>query len=353
MSSFAMSPVSGLRNSGAGSNQYFNNNMRMPTPYDTLNWGGGSGDNPTDPGGGSNPGPIPPPGTLPGTYNSGTGKPGPTAQFTPWYSPSENVAGSGAPSDLGHGIEAVGLQYPGMSADFAAWLTSQMGQGLSAFGGQTQLPTGGMTNAGQLSAGMNPLLAQLSQFFQTGQGGGMPGMSNLADIANNGVSALPQWQAMIAAMGQNTAQNQANLQEQFAGMGSLAGSPFGTAMSNYMQQTNLDQNALLGQLTQSNIQNIQMPAINELFSGSQTMASGLQSMDQSAIDRMYQQFQLDQPQNNPLLGDMMGLSTLYPPTNKTPTAMENINSGMQGAGSLLQGIGSIENSGGNSGQLTF
>ena len=69
----------------------------------------------------------------------------------------------------------------------------------------------------------------------------MPGMSNLLNIANNGVSALPEWQSMVAAMGQNTAQNQANLQEQFAGMGDLAGSPFGTAMSNYMQQTNLDQ----------------------------------------------------------------------------------------------------------------
>jgi hypothetical protein len=350
---------------GAGSNQYFGTMPGMFNPYsggpsvppvrpNELIFGGGyTGYTGPDGGGGGGPdGPILPPGGFE-DGGGGGGRGGVNSssvtQFTPPFAPGQNVSGPGLPADLGHGIEATGLQYPGLSADMAAWLTSQMGQGLSAFGGITQLPTGGQTAPGQLSAGMNPLLAQLAQFFQTGQGGSMPGMSTLADIANNGVSALPEWQSMVAAMGQNTAQNEAQLKEQFAGMGDLAGSPFATGISNYLQQTNLDQNALLGQLQQSNIQNIQMPAINELFQGSQAMAGGLQTMDQEAINRMYQQFQLDQPQNNPLLQDMMGMATLYPPTNKTPSAAELFNQGMSGAGQLMQGIGSINNNppGGN------
>ena len=262
-------------------------------------------------------------------------------QASPQSGGAYNQGGAG-PADssknIGSGIVATGLQYPGLSASLAAYLESQMGQGMSPFNLSTQMPTGGATQPGQLTAGLNPLLQQLMQFFQTGQGGG-PGLSNLANIANNGVSALPEWQQMIAAQQQNIGQNQANLAEQFGFSGNLAGSPFGTAMSNYMQGTTAQQNALLGQLQQSNIQNIQMPAMESLFQGSQAMASGLQNYDQSAIDRMYQQFQTDSPQNNPLLQYQMGMSTLYPPTTKTPTTWDMMN----------QTIGALSGSGFSSG----
>lgn len=316
-------PVSG---GGFGSNQYFNN---IPTF--------------------ANPGQAPSPTTNGQQPASGN----------PYLSPQEgsggfNQGGYGShdsATNIGHGIMATNLQYPGLSASMADYLGSQMGQGVSPFNLSTMMPTGGQTQPGQLTAGMNPLLQQLMSFFQTGQGGGMPGMSNLANIANNGVSALPEWQSMIAAQQQNIGQNQAQLKEQFAGMGDLAGSPFGNAMSNYMQQTTLDQNSLLGQLQQSNIQNIQMPAINELFSGSQQMASGLQNLDQSAIDKMYQQYQTDAPQNNPLLQYQMGMSTLYPPTQKTPTTWDMLNNtigAISGAG-----MSSSSGPGGSSTSLTF
>lgn len=275
--------------SGSGSNQYFNS---IPTF--------------------ANPGQAPSP-TSSGAFTG----------YNPYD--ANNPMAKSHQTNIGGGIHATNLQYPGMSQNLVDFLNSQIGQGISQFGGSVGLPTGGQSQSGQLTAGMNPLLQQLMQFFQTGQGGGMPGMSNLANIANNGVSALPEWQSMIAAQQQNIGQNEAQLKEQFAGMGGLAGSPFGNAMSNYMQQTTLDQNALLGQLQQSNIQNIQMPAIESLFGGSQQMASGLQNMDQSAIDRMYQQFQTDAPQNNPLLQLQGAFGSLYPPTQKTPTTWDMIN----------------------------
>jgi hypothetical protein len=76
---------------------------------------------------------------------------------------------------------------------------------------------------------------------------------------------------------------------------------------------------LLGQLQQSNIQNIQMPAIQEMLSGATSMAGGLQSLDQQAIQNQLSQFEYVQPQNNPVLQDIMGMSALYPPTTATPT----------------------------------
>lgn len=327
-----------------GSNQFTGNfTPRMPamfTPGNTATPGGGGYSSPYPMFG--NPYQVP----ESGGWNNPTSGPfgGPLAS-------KQGVAEPGATHNLGHGIMTTGLQFPGLASNFADYINSQIGQGLTPFNLSTQLPTGGMTQPGQLTAGLNPLLQQLQNFFMTGQGGGMPGMQNLSTIANQGVSALPEWQAMVAAMNQNTQQNEANLKEQFASMGDLAGSPFGTAMSNYLQQTNLDQNSLLGQLTQSNIQNIQMPAIESLFGGSQQMAGGLQALDQQAIQNMYQEFQRIQPQNNPLMQYMMGLGTLYPPTTKTPTTWDMVNSTL----SALSGAGMSKSSGpgGDSTQISF
>jgi hypothetical protein len=289
------------------------------------------------PGGGNNPYQVPTQGPAGG-------------QYYPWGSADPNYGGAAkqgrttnpGSENIGSGIVATGLQYGGLSQDFADYLMSQIGGGLTPFNLQTMLPTGGMTQPGQLTAGMNPLLSQLSNFFMTGQGGGVPGLQQMGNIANNGISALPEWQSMIQAQQQNIQQNQANLKEQFGYMGNLAGSPAATGLSNYAQQTTADQNALLGQLQQQNILQGQIPLMQNLFGGAQQMAGGLQGLDQQAIQNMYQEFQRVSPQNNPLMQYIMGLSTLYPPTTKTPSTWENINStlgALSGSGFSTGGSG--------------
>lgn len=259
------------------------------------------------------------PGTGPLSY------PGDTAD-TGWTGASRQGRTTNPGSEnLGHGIIATGLQYGGLSQDFANYIMSQIGAGMSPFNLSTMLPTGGMTQPGQLTAGLNPLMQQLQSFYM-GQSTGLPGGNTMQDIANNGISALPEWQAMVNAQQQNIQQNQANLKEQFGAMGDLAGSPFGTAMSNYMQQTTADQNALLGQLQQQNILQGQIPLMQNLMQSGQQFGGALQGLDQQAIQNMYQEFQRVSPQNNPMLPYIQGLATLYPPTQKTPTTWENINS---------------------------
>lgn len=328
----------------AGSNQYFNGGPSMSSPGNT---GGMFGSNPPAGGGyfgsspyapTSNPYQVPMSGGYPDPGYGASG--GPLAPGGP--------TGPGASHNLGHGIIATGPQFPGLSNDFGNYIMSQIDQGMTPFNLSTPLPSGGTSAPGQLTAGMNPILQQLMSFFQGGSSSA-PGNNFMSTVANNGVSALPEWQSMVAAMGQNTAQNQANLAEQFGSMGDLAGSPFGTAMSNYMQQTNLDQNSLLAQLQQSNIQNIQMPAAESLFGAQQQFGSGLQSLDQTAITNMYNEFQRTQPQNNPLMQDAMGLATLFPPTTKTPTTMESINSTI----GALSGSGYSSSGGGSSSQIMF
>lgn len=317
---------------GAGDNQYGHFGMGMNSPGNTPKPGGV-----TPAWGGGNPYQVPgtgplsyPWGTLDPTHAGGSGKPGPSA-------------------NMGHGIIATGLEYPGLSQDMANFLIGQIGAGVSPFSLQTPLPDGGITQSGQLTASLNPLLKQLQSLFMGGNTS-IPGMNAMSNIANNGISALPQWQSMIQAQQQNIQQQQANLREQFAGMGDLAGSPFGTAMGNFQAQTTADQNALLGQLTQQNILQGQIPMISQLFQGSQQFGSGMQALDQQAIQNQLQEFMRTQPQNNPMIQDIMGMATLFPPTTKTPTTWENINStlgalsgsgfstggGSQGGGTSIQ-----------------
>lgn len=311
-------------NSGAGSNQYFGNSYgSMP----------GNTAAPVSNGGYFNSQPYNP--YMPPTQGA------PNNVNNPSIGQQSNNPGS---ENLGHGIIATGQQYPQLGDQLVSYLQGQIGQGLTPFGMSTPLPTGGMTQPGQLTAGMNPLLQQLAQFFQTGNGGSMPGMSQLSNIANNGVSALPEWQSMIQAQQQGIQQGQTNLQGQFASMGDLAGSGFGNAMQNYNQGTQATQNALLGQLQQSNIQNIQMPAIQSMLSGETQMASGLQNLDQSAINAYLQQYQTDQPQNNPLLSMAGSFGSMYPPTTKTPTSMQTF----EGLLSSLGGLGGFTTPGGTS-----
>lgn len=112
-----------------------------------------------------------------------------------------------------------------------------------------------------LSSLLNPSQGLQGDFlsFLSGGQSSIPGASQLGQMAQTGdpFNASPEWQAMIAAQQQNIQQNQANLKEQFGFAGDLSSSPFGTAMSNYEQQTTLDQNALLAQLMQSSFESAQ------------------------------------------------------------------------------------------------
>jgi hypothetical protein len=198
--------------------------------------------------------------------------------------------GSPNSKNLGHGIIQTGLQYPGLSSEWGTYLQSQIGQ--------------------SVNEQANPLMQQLSQFYQTGQGGG-PGMQSLATIANQGISALPEWQSMIAAMQPNIQQNEAQMKEQFAGMGDLAGSPFGTAMSNYASQTALGENSLLAQLQQQNI-GTQVGAAEYLQTGAQDMSNQLQQLAT-----------INMPQNNPMNQMTQQMSSMYAPTTNTPTSAQS------------------------------
>lgn len=217
---------------------------------------------------------------------------------------------------------------PNLTNALASFLQGQIGKGVTPFNLSTALPFGGVTGKGQLNAPANPLLQQLMQFFQTGQGGG-PGMQTLSTIANQGISALPEWQSMIQAQQQNIQQNEANLKEQFGFMGNLAGTPYGNAISNYMQQTTADQNALLGQLQQQNILQGQLPAAEFLNQGATQFGQYAQGVNQQAIQNLLQEFIRTSPQNNPLLGLEYGMGTTFMPV---------LNRGGQTGGGILGGL---------------
>jgi hypothetical protein len=217
---------------------------------------------------------------------------------------------------------------PNLTSNFFNYLNSQVGQGLPGFNQSVMMPsTGQMTQPGTLTAPLNPIMQQLEQFFQTGQGGPMTGV-------------LPMFNSQIAAMQQPIQQNMANIREQFASQGSLGSSEMGTALSNYMQGTNATEQSMLQQDT------MQALPLEMQFGG------GLQSLDQSAIQNALAQFQMDLPQNNPLLGYEANASTATLPLQKKPGGIGSALLG--GLGSILgdiPGIGSMFSSlfGGGSG----
>lgn len=306
-----------------------------------------SGSTPTGTGGGAS-------GAVPKT---GGFDPSPGQYFNP--AASAGYQNTGGTQNMGHGIFAQSSMYPQLSDSFAQFLQSMIGQGASPFNLSAPLPSGGTTNPGQLSAPMNPLMQSLMQLFMGNGQSNVPGANTLANVANNGISAMPEWQSMIDAQGQNIQQNQANLREQFSAMGGLAGSPFGTAMSNFQQQTTKDQNALLGYLNQQNILQGQLPAAQFMMSGAGQMGQFAQQQDQQTIDRMYNEFIRTQPEYNPLLQQMYGLSTTFAPTVQQPSGggilggllpgmMSGLGAGAGAAsggaglwGSILAGLGAI------------
>jgi hypothetical protein len=207
---------------------------------------------------------------------------------------------------------------PALTNQLLGYLGGNIGQGLPAFNQQVNLPSGGQTQPGQLTAGLNPVLQQL-QDFMTGKSGpgSLPGV-------------MPMWQSEMAAMQQPIQQNMANLREQFGSMGALGSSEFAQAGQNYMAQTSADEMALLTSAT--------MAALPSMTS----TGMDIQGIDQSAISNAYNQFMTDLPQNNPLMGDMMTAGFTFPGTyNKPPTELQAL-AGQ--AGNMLPTLGSAANS---------
>jgi hypothetical protein len=245
------------------------------------------------------------------------------------------------------GTHAVPPQYAGLAGSFANMLGGQVGQGVSPYNLSVPLPTGGSTQPGQLTAGENPLLQQLQGYF-SGQQSNAPGSNTLSTIANQGISALPEWQSMLAAMQQNIQQGQSNLAEQFAGLGGVAGTGFGNAMQQYNTQTALGENSLLGQLQQQNILQGQIPVAEGLQSQGQNLANTLQSLNQQAIQNQYGEFVRTSPQYNPLISNMQSMASIYPPTVTSGSGVGTLGGLLSGAG---QGAGSILGALGDAGLL--
>ena len=211
-----------------------------------------------------------PGGTSSGGYNYGTGRDPTTGRFSGagkagQYFP--NVPGG--KSDMGGNVFTAPTFDPGFTSQFYQMLQQIM----AGSGGGLQ----------------NNLLS-----FLGGGPSSIPGAAGMTEMANTGdpISALPEWQSMIAAQQQNIQQNQANLKEQFGFAGDLESSPFGTAMSNYMQQTSKDENALLAQLEQQAMESAmgrklsadtslmgmagaESQFLDQLFSGAATASPGL------------------------------------------------------------------------------
>lgn len=222
-----------------------------------------------------------------------------------YYGPGWTGAGGGP--ILGGGQFSVEQSMdPSLTQGLFNYLQGQIGRGVTPFNLRTALPFGGVTQPGQINA---------------------PGNQALETIATQGISALPEWQQMIAAQQQNIAQGRAGLEEQMGFMGNLAGSPGATGLANYDEQTVANQNALLGQLQQQNILQGQIP-----------VAEYTQGMNQQAIQNVMNEFMRTQPQYNPLLSLMFGGATSFNPVlNRAGQTGGGILGGLaQGAGSAAQ-----------------
>lgn len=273
----------------------------------------------------------------------------------PGVIPASNVPGvvppSGAPvgnpdrgtynfglTDWGSGFKAENPMFPNLSTAFGTFLQNYLGKGATPFNLQALLPSNGQaTGAGQLSAPMTQMLQQLQGLFSgqvdPSQAGALGGaFGTLSNVAKNGISAVPTWNTMVDAMQRQIGQGANNLREQFASMGALAGSPFGTAMSDYQNQSSKDLNSILAQMQYQGIQE-QLGAASGLLQGGNDLGQFIQGLDQASVDRLYNEFLRTQPEYNPLLGMLAGLSTTFQPVLSK-------NYGM-GAGAALQGIGSI------------
>jgi hypothetical protein len=314
-----------LQASGPGSNQYFNNNpAAVPMPGNTA------------------PGavpqqqqPMPPYATVPDWSTPGLV---PSAAYGQKNLTQRPIGGS---QNIGGGNVTIPTLDPALTSQLFTFLQSQIGQGVTPFNLSTPLPSGGQTQAGQLSAPLNPIETALMNFYQTGQGG-VPGQQALQQQAN-GINMTPEWQAMLDAMNGPQgpiARQYAQIAQQFGASGGIGGSPYAQAVTQFGEQTALDQNALLAQMTMQGLQ-LQQNAATTLQSGGQSFGSELQGLDQQAISNLLNQFMIDSPQNNPYLQYIFGASTSSPGAINSKTGVGAAGAAVSSAGDVLQGIADL------------
>lgn len=251
----------------------------------------------------------------------------------------------GAREGIGKGFQRFGPLSPEFTGSFYDFLFSQLGQGATPFGAATDLPTGGTTGTGEMSAGLNPLSQNFMDFLLGGDTS-LAGLGTLGQMSETGmpISTMDQWQAMLQAQQRNIEQNQANLREEFAFSGNLEASPFGTAMTDFMSQTSLDQNALLAMMETQAMEQArgrQMGASQFLGGMTQAGIPYFQDIDQQAINRMYDEFIRTQPEYNPLMQQMFGAATTFPPIMRKGSGMGAVGGILSGAGSLAGSLSDI------------
>ena len=350
--------------SPTGANQYTDTNYVLPgmstgassstsdpgTGFEMFSGGANnSGTSPVPAGGVA---PVTPPGVVPQqstpispTQAGPGGLSGP--KVAPPYNPVTNPAGPvGGVANAGSGNASVTPLYPDFTQQFYNYLSSQMGQGATPFNLSAIMPSSGQaTTPGALSAPEDQLNQMLQQFYQTGSGG-PTGSGTLQSMAQTGnpTDVGPAWNAMLSAENQNTQNNAANLREQFASGGNLQSSPFGNAMSQFYQQNTLNQNAQLTaaeQQAQEAASGRQLTAASDLTSGATGMAANLQSMDQSAIQNMLAEFIRTSPDYSPLLSQIGGAATTFPPTISGSVGVGGMGGAVGSAGTALSGIADL------------
>jgi len=234
----------------------------------------------------TSPGIVPP--SAPWTNPGGTSAPG--GGFTGGRSLAGGPQGVGTTQPLKGNAYSVPTVDPGFTQALDAWLQSQLGKGATPFDLSAILPsTGQATAPGTLTAPENPILQSLQNFYQTGQGGPLPGV-------------LPMWQSAMKSMQIPIEQQLANIKEQFGSRGALGSSEMASALETFGAQTAADQENLLGQLTL------------QALPGMENFGENLQQLDQSSINNLLQEFIRTRPESSPLLGEEFGLGTLFPPT---------------------------------------
>ena len=250
----------GMYSGAPGMTTATNTGYPMPSPPGTVPPAGGFG-YPTDPAGG---------------FPSGRGLEG-------------GPFGVGTTQPLKGNAYAAPTMDPGFTQAWDTYLRSVLGQGATPFDLSAILPSTGQTTApGTLTAPENPILQSLQNFFQTGQGGPLPGV-------------LPMWTSAMKAMDIPIQKQLANIKEQFGARGALGSSELASAMETYGAQTAADQEALLGQLT--------MEALPQM----EQFGGALQQMDQGSIDRLVQEFIRTRPEYSPFLPMEQQMAMTFPP----------------------------------------
>ncbi len=345
-------PAASFLSPGTGANQYSDVNYALPgmgapqskvsntdfqmfTPQSSLGNIASSG---TPPG-------VVPPSSVPVNTNLPPGIQQGTTYTGP-YDPNNPIGGAGGVKNVGSGAETVTTLFPQFTSQFYDYLQSQMGKGATPFNLSALLPSSGQaTTPGSLNAPLTDINSMLQQFYKTGTGGpaGTDTMQSMAKTGNP-TDVGPAWQAMLAAEQKNTDKNAANLREQFAFGGDLKSSPFGGAMTDFYNQNTLNQNAQLTaaeQQAQEAAAGRQLTAGQDLTQGATGMGQELQNLDQTAIQNMLAEFIRTSPEYSPLLSQIGGAATTFPPTISGSVGVGGLGGAVSSAGTALSGIADL------------